>query len=329
MQKTEVSVIITTHNRPKLLKRAIDSVLAQTYRYFLLYIIDDASNDETRKLVSEYFDKCTRVNYIRLEQNQGLAKARNKGLEISEGQFIAFLDDDDWWKPQCLEKRMNILNSLPGRELKRLGVVYCGCEIQLTDSGEITYNMPQIIGSIRENIIAKDISTIPSSCLFSREALEKAGLFDESLVSSIDHDIWMSLAKQGFNAYAVNEPHVVTYESTKRNAMMTDTEKRIRGVEQYLEKWSPVYREWLGDASSSKYIKKYRRRVLVRMAATKILSGKPREVRAIFRHILSKGHNFIFEALYVSRLIFLQKIKMVCPKWFARWVRKKKKLEIV
>ena len=102
-KKPLISVIIPTFNRETLLKRAIISVLNQTYQNLEIVIIDDASKDGTEKLVNNFQD--SRINYFKNDRNQGVQISRNRGLEIAKGLFISFLDDDDFWLKEKIEEQ--------------------------------------------------------------------------------------------------------------------------------------------------------------------------------------------------------------------------------
>ena len=103
--KPKVSVIIPTYNRASLLQEAIDSVLNQTYTNWEVIIVDDASEDNTEKVVKAISD--SRVHYIRHSQNKGGADARNTGIDNSQGDYVAFLDSDDIWEPTKLETQLD------------------------------------------------------------------------------------------------------------------------------------------------------------------------------------------------------------------------------
>src|SRR5262245_9487013 len=115
----EVSVVIPTYNRAGFLKTAITSALAQTLQNFEIIVVDDASQDDTEKILRQFQD--SRIRLIRHKTNQGVAAARNTGVVNSKGKFIAFLDDDDQWFPQKLEKQLRVLEKNP-----TVGVVYTG-----------------------------------------------------------------------------------------------------------------------------------------------------------------------------------------------------------
>jgi len=96
-----ISVIMPTYNRARTLKRAIDSVLAQTYSDIELIVVDDCSTDNTKDIVDKYSDE--RLRYVRLKKNSGACVARNVGIEKAKGEYIAFQDSDDYWEKEKIE----------------------------------------------------------------------------------------------------------------------------------------------------------------------------------------------------------------------------------
>lgn len=109
MTKQKVSVITPLFNSEKYIAEAIDSVLNQTFKDFEMIIIDDHSQDNSINIVNSYSDP--RIRLIRLKQNSGAGVARNKGIEEATGRFIAFLDSDDLWAPDKLEKQIDFMSS--------------------------------------------------------------------------------------------------------------------------------------------------------------------------------------------------------------------------
>ena len=105
-----VTACITTYNRPQLVQRAIQSVLYQNYRAVEIIVVEDGSDSGVADWIQE--KGLTQIKYIRHDYNCGLAAARNTGIENANGDYIAFLDDDDEWKPGCVEKRIDILSNL-------------------------------------------------------------------------------------------------------------------------------------------------------------------------------------------------------------------------
>jgi len=109
--KPLVSVIIPAYNRAKTLQRAIESVLAQSYQNFEIIIVDDASTDLTAETIKDFLTPKTR--YFKHKNNKGPGAARNTGIKKSKGKFIAFLDSDDQWLPEKLEKQIEIFKKAP------------------------------------------------------------------------------------------------------------------------------------------------------------------------------------------------------------------------
>lgn len=107
MSKDLVSIITPTYNCAKFIGATIESVLNQTYQNFEMIIVDDASKDNTEEVVKSFKDK--RIKYIRLSKNSGPAVARNKAMEEAKGKYMAFLDSDDLWKREKLEKQINFI----------------------------------------------------------------------------------------------------------------------------------------------------------------------------------------------------------------------------
>ena len=107
MSKDLVSIITPTYNCAKFIGATIESVLNQTYQNFEMIIVDDASKDNTEEVVKSFKDK--RIKYIRLSKNSGPAVARNRAMEEARGKYMAFLDSDDLWKREKLEKQINFI----------------------------------------------------------------------------------------------------------------------------------------------------------------------------------------------------------------------------
>ena len=115
VQDPLVSVILPTYNRASIIQKSVEAVLNQTYRTLELIIIDDGSTDETKELISKITD--SRVRYIQIDENKGVANARNEGIRSSLGEIIAFADSDDIWLPGKLVSQIKILKNFPHIEL--------------------------------------------------------------------------------------------------------------------------------------------------------------------------------------------------------------------
>src|SRR5579864_8774897 len=129
-----VTVIIPAYNGERFIRRAIDSVLQQTYPVTQIIVIDDGSTDATRAIVSEYTDRVTLIE----QRNGGPAKARNAGLSAATGEFIAFLDADDWWEPVKIETQLSVLKVHP----EAIGN-YTGLRV-VSDAGEFLVDLKPV-----------------------------------------------------------------------------------------------------------------------------------------------------------------------------------------
>jgi len=107
--KELVSIITANYNAQKFIADTIESVLAQTYQNWEMIIVDDCSNDDSISIIKEYMKLDERIKLIELKQNSGAAVARNRAIEVANGRFIAFLDSDDLWKSDKLEKQINFM----------------------------------------------------------------------------------------------------------------------------------------------------------------------------------------------------------------------------
>lgn len=184
-QQGLVSVIIPTYKRSEKLSRAIESVLSQTYSDIELLLVNDNDptdefTEELKKQISEY-ESDPRFRLIIQEKHINGAVARNIGIRQAKGEYIAFLDDDDWWMPNKIEEQVNVLKELP----QDWGGV--SCKFVFYDKGEVVGRTRKY----RDGYIYKDILFLLSDvatgtlCL-RRNALDEAGYFDEKLLRHQD-----------------------------------------------------------------------------------------------------------------------------------------------
>lgn len=110
MEEKLVSVIMPTYNCAKFIEETIKTVIAQTYKNWELIIVDDCSKDNTEKIVKKLQLQDNRINYLKFETNQGAAMARTKAMEMAKGNYMAFLDSDDLWVEDKLEKQIKFMN---------------------------------------------------------------------------------------------------------------------------------------------------------------------------------------------------------------------------
>jgi glycosyltransferase involved in cell wall biosynthesis len=187
-----ISIVTPTHNRANLLRRAMASVRAQTWRDFEWIVVDDGSTDETMQVLDACDD--LRLVRVRLEPNRGVAGARNAGIQRARGEYVAFLDDDDEYVPHYLQSVVEMLRS----DLH--DVVWTGVERVL----EHHDGAAQIVRQIWDCEAASrgaltHLTALNMSCgvCARRESLLRVGAFDEELKVSEDTDLLLRLAAAG------------------------------------------------------------------------------------------------------------------------------------
>ena len=181
----QVTVILPTWNRADWLQKSIESVLVQTFRDFELVVVDDFSTDSTAEILAAYSGK---IRSIFLTKNRGVSVARNAAISTSDSEWIAFLDSDDFWHPEKLQKQIAQTKNRPE------------CPIHFTDEIWIRKGVrvnPKKKHQKKEGWIFKPSLELclisPSTVLLRRELFEIHGLFDETLPICEDYNLWLRL----------------------------------------------------------------------------------------------------------------------------------------
>lgn len=197
MKKPLVSVIMPVYNGEKYIKQAVDSVYAQNVDLELL-VIDDGSTDETRTVLEPYM-KRSDFRYLLNEKNMGAAGSRNRGVKAAAGEYVAFLDADDWWEEGKLAEQIRVM--------EESGCVLCstGRELMNPDGSSTGRYIP-----VKQRVTYKDLlrhnSINCSSVLLRREtALEFPMEYDDS---HEDYITWLKILKKYGNAVGINKPYL-------------------------------------------------------------------------------------------------------------------------
>ena len=183
----QVSVIVPVFNRVRVVGRAIDSALAQSVHDLEVIVVDDASTDGTRAIVEAYTD--TRVKYLRHEKNMYAAAARNTGMSLAQGDYIAFLDSDDEWLPEKLRLQIGILEQA-GPDW---GCVYGGARIFKNVQPNAVVYRPLKEGELLREFLTSQIVIWTPTFLFRRECLDVVGSMDVALKRSEDRDFYIRM----------------------------------------------------------------------------------------------------------------------------------------
>lgn len=219
-----ISVVIPAYNAAWCVRKAIDSVLAQEFRDFELLVIDDGSTDDTPTVLAPYGDAIRVVH----QHNGGLSNARNAGIRESRGEFIAFLDADDWWLPGKLAHQIALLRTQP-----TVGFVSSAARVEDVDGRLLNvWACTPCTGPFLPHLFGAngDVAGSGSAVMVRRSLFDQAGGFDESLRSLEDVDMWMRLSAVAGYA-CIDEPLAVILKrpgSMSRNLeVMKDASVRV------------------------------------------------------------------------------------------------------
>ncbi|HUU46416.1 MAG TPA: glycosyltransferase family A protein [Acidobacteriota bacterium] len=201
-----VSVVLPTYNGAGrgYLAEAIASVLAQTYPHRELIIVDDGSADDTPALLANYAQPGVRIVH---QLNQGLAAARNTGIHHATGEYICFLDDDDRWLPEKLERQVRFFGECERRSGGRVKLVFTPITLIDERGRAVGRQAHTARGDIYESLFTTNLVDSPSSVMIKRDVLDAVGSFDPALRSIEDLDLWIRIA-QDYEIHSMDEPLV-------------------------------------------------------------------------------------------------------------------------
>lgn len=208
--KPQVTIIIPCYNCERYVQEAINSILSQTYKNYEIVVIDDGSTDQTSACLEPYHD---RIRYV-YQSNQGVSAARNYGIQLAQGELVAFLDADDYFLPDKLEAQTAVFEANPN-----FGIVHSGWRRVdhngrwLTDV-EPWHEVPKL--NLESWLLWKPV--LPSAMMFRRDWLQKAGGFDPSFPQSEDTELILRLALMGCQATWLRRP-TVCYRQHPESAM--------------------------------------------------------------------------------------------------------------
>jgi glycosyltransferase involved in cell wall biosynthesis len=237
-----VSVIVPTFNRAGLLRRSLDSIQMQSFPDWECLIVDDGSTDATPDLVASRAEADPRVRAIRIEHGGTPGRGRNAGIAGSRGEFVAFLDDDDEWKPGKLERQVSLFDAEPGA-----GLVFSRVERFGDEHGpwpRVLPERPELRSLLASNFIAC------STVIVRRSVIERAGLFDESLPLAQDFDLWLRILRRG---PIRGIPEVLARYRVDRGRQIRELPAEREAVARIIEKFR--------DDVPARFLRPWRRRI--------------------------------------------------------------------
>jgi glycosyltransferase involved in cell wall biosynthesis len=211
-----VSVIIPVYNRAETIVRSVDSVLAQTFLDFEIIIVDDGSTDQTRKIVQQMSDE--RIHLMCHDHNLGAAAARNTGMKVATGKYIAWLDSDDEWLTEKLKSQLEAFEqAVPDQ---RAG--YTAYE-RIEKNGVLDYVPKQV--DYKKLFLGCDLSP-GSTLIFERTLLDDIGYIDTSLPRYEDWD-WLLRYSAKYSLLPVNQPLARIHYTPRRSVDMIEVSARL------------------------------------------------------------------------------------------------------
>jgi glycosyltransferase involved in cell wall biosynthesis len=182
----DISVVIPTYNRYELLKRAIASLYEQTTPPQEIIVVDDGSTDNTKAIVKDFPE----IIYI-YQENRGVSVARNAGIQKAKNEWIAFLDSDDEWHSEKLQKQIDFHRKNPDILMSYTD------EVWIRNGKKV--KIPKKYRKIGEDAFVENLSycnIAPSSVMLHKKLLDRVGLFDEDLEVCEDYDLWLRIASK-------------------------------------------------------------------------------------------------------------------------------------
>ncbi|EJS75292.1 glycosyltransferase family 2 protein [Bacillus cereus] len=192
----QISIIVPTYNASKFIEETIHSVLNQSFQDWELIIIDDCSTDNTVQKLNEFKKSDQRIRVKVLEENSGAAIARNMGIDMAKGRYIAFLDSDDLWLPKKLEKQLDFMKK------NNIAFSFTGYEI-ITEAGESTGKFVHVPQKIDYHGLLKNTIIGCLTVMIDTQQIGKIRM--PNLRTRQDTATWLSILKRGFEAYGFDE----------------------------------------------------------------------------------------------------------------------------
>ncbi len=236
MSNPLVSVVVTSYNQKDILSRAIDSVIEQTYKNIEIVITDDGSTDGSQDLINKYVRKYPElIKPVLSDRNQGIPKNKNQGFRVCNGDFITYLDGDDYFFHEKIERELKIFQSD-----SKLGIVYSNFAFADEDGTVLNYwnqghkLIPQ--GYIFENVFSRDFPhwTLYRNELIKAEILKNINYYDENIIAFEDWDSRIRMtknAKVGYSDYVgsayVNDPRGIS-KLEKRQRLIQEMRNVIK-----------------------------------------------------------------------------------------------------
>lgn len=231
-----VSVITPTYNSEAYIQQTIESVKNQKYQNWEMIIVDDCSKDNTVEIVKNEAEKDERIRLIQLQKNSGAAVARNTAIRNAKGKYIAFLDSDDLWYPEKLEKQVTFMQE------KDIAFSFTSYRI-INEDGTETDKIIQVPKEIDYKGLLKNTII---GCLTVMLDVSKLGLVQmPNIRTRQDTALWLAILKKGYKAYGIQEP-LAKYRKVKGSISSNKLKMAKQNWRMYrdIENLNVIYASW-------------------------------------------------------------------------------------
>jgi len=195
-----ISIIMPAFNAEKTISQSIESVISQTYKDWELIIINDNSSDKTAQIIKEAADNDNRIRYLTHEYNKGVAEARNAGIKIAQGERIAFLDSDDLWTADKLEKQLSLIK-------EKNAIISYTATSYINEAGKKSGYILQASPRLTYRQLLKRNIMSCSSVIVQRDAMLRHPFPKGDMHE--DYAVWLSILREADHAYGHNEPLLI------------------------------------------------------------------------------------------------------------------------
>jgi len=194
-----VSIITPSYNSEKFIAKTIESVMTQTYENWEMIIVDDCSQDNSNEIIENYMQQDKRIKLIKLDKNSGPAIARNTAIKQAKGRYIAFLDADDLWLPEKLEKQINFMN------YNDLAFTYSAYKIIDESDNDLGWFVPPATATYDSLLKTNYIGCL--TAIYDSQKLGK--IYMPKILKRQDYALWLKILKQIKQTKGITEPLAV------------------------------------------------------------------------------------------------------------------------
>lgn len=288
----KISVVIPTFNRKDALVRAIDSALVQSLPPWEIIVVDDHSDFSTEAFLGSYFGDS--ISVVTNSVNLGGAESRNIGVQCARGDYIAFLDSDDYWDPRKLELQMAVFKTHPDAE-----VIYCDMWVVEREKNPRRSGKELFDKNLWDRLIDGWTAPNTSTLLFRKAAFYKLGGFDALLTSCQDHDLWMRIARS--KVVVAFSPEPLSYLTVgTANRVTYDCSLRFLGMQRFLAKWEEELVNSRGKQHAKWFKKNYELKVAYPVFTKLARNGRVGKTITVYLQYLALNPSFYKHLIMAS-----------------------------